>query len=323
MLKPLFIFSLPRSGSTLLQRVLAADHRIGTLAEPWVLLPFIYPLKKYGVYAEYSHKFMHLALNDFMAELPNGKQDYLAAVGTAMLELYQKAAHDDAQFFLDKTPRYALISNEIIDMFPGGKFIFLWRNPLAIVASMIETLGRGRWNVFYFKIDLFDGMSNLVDSYRQHADQMCAIQYENFLEYPEETLSSLAAYLEMELDADVLRGFSGVRFSGSMGDPTGAKEYQAVSTAPIEKWKSVINNPLRKMWCKRYLRWLGKERLNTMGYELESLLKEVDACKNSFRDLASDIFMFAYGAVYCAVDVASLKDKIRKMREWKSIKVYN
>jgi hypothetical protein len=290
MLRPLFIFSLPRSGSTLLQRVLAADSQIASVAEPWVLLPFVYALRERGANAEYSHHWANLALNDFIRELPNGKQDYLSAVGSAMSQLYQKAAKNkDARYFLDKTPRYALIVDEIIDIFPDGKFIFLWRNPLAIIASIVETWAGGKWDLSMCKVDLFDGMASLINAYQAHSDQILAVQYESFLQSPEGELSRIAEYLELKFDPDVLKNFSQVSFSGKLGDPTGVRNYRAVDTAPLEKWKTVINNPLRKMWCRRYLSWLGEERLKVMGYGLNELLRELNSTEMTHRNVFSDI----------------------------------
>jgi hypothetical protein len=289
-LKPLFIFSLPRSGSTLLQRVLAADSQISSVAEPWVLLPFVYALREHGISAEYSHHWANFALNDFVQALPNGKQDYLSAVGSAVRELYQKAAKNkDARYFLDKTPRYALIVDEIIDIFPDGKFIFLWRNPLAIIASIVETWGDGKWDLSMCKVDLFDGMASLINGYQAHSDQILAVQYESFLQSPERELSRIAEYLELKFDPDMLINFSQVSFSGKLGDPTGVKNYRAVDTAPLEKWKSVINNPLRKMWCRRYLSWLGEERLKVMGYDSKELLHDLDSTEMTLINLFSDI----------------------------------
>ena len=290
MVKPLFIFSLPRAGSTLLQRVLAADRQIASVAEPWVLLPFVYTLREWGIYAEYSHELANLALKDFLRQLPNGKQDYLSAIGSAVNELYQKATKDNhnARYFLDKTPRYALIANEIIDIFPDGKFIVLWRNPLAIIASIIETFGDGKWSLSIHKVDLFDGLANLIDSYQSHSKKVLAIQYESFLRSPEMELSRIAEYLELKLEPDLLKSFYQVEFKGIMGDPTGVKNYREVDTAPLEKWKTTINNPLRKMWCRRYLRWLGEERLKIMGYDLNELLRELDSTRMSLRNVVSD-----------------------------------
>lgn len=271
--------------------MLAADSRISSVAEPWVLLPFVYALKEQGVHAEYSHHWANVALNDFIRELPNGKQDYLSAIGSAILELYQKAAKNkDARYFLDKTPRYALIADEIIDIFPEGKFIFLWRNPLAVIASIVETWGGGQWDVSMCKVDLFDGMASLIDGYLAHPEKMLAIQYEHFLQSPEQELARIAEYLELEFDSAVLKNFSQVSFSGKLGDPTGVENYAAVDTAPLEKWKVVINNPLRKMWCRRYLRWLGEERLKVMGYDLNELMRELDSTGTSLTNLIPDIF---------------------------------
>lgn len=269
--------------------MLAADSQIASVAEPWVLLPFVYTLRERGIRAEYSHQLANHALNDFIRELPNGKQDYLSAIGSAMNELYRKATKDsDARYFLDKTPRYALIADEIIEIFPDGKFIILWRNPLAIIASIIETWGDGKWNISIYKVDLFDGLANLIDSYQSHSEKVMAIQYESFLRCPEKELSRIADYLELKFDPDVLKNFSQVSFSGKFGDPTGAKSYRVVDPAPLEKWKTVINNPLRKMWCRRYLRWLGEERLRIMGYDLNELFRDLDSTGMSLRNLFMD-----------------------------------
>lgn len=38
---PIFIISLPRSGSTLLQNILSNNSEISTTSEPWILIPLI------------------------------------------------------------------------------------------------------------------------------------------------------------------------------------------------------------------------------------------------------------------------------------------
>ena len=270
--------------------MLAADSQISSAAEPWVLLPFVYALREHGARAEYSHHWANFALKDFIQVLPNGKQDYLSAVGSATRELYQKAAtNKDARYFLDKTPRYALIVDEIIDIFPDGKFIFLWRNPLAIIASIVETWGGRKWDVSMCNVDLFDGMASLISGYQSHSGQALTIQYESLLQSPEKELSRIAEYLELKFDSGLLKNFSQVTFTGSLGDPTGVKNYQEVDTEPLEKWKTVINNPLRKMWCRRYLGWLGEERLKIMGYDFEELLRDLDSTEITLSNLLLDI----------------------------------
>ena len=114
------------------------------------------------------------------------------------------------------------------------------------------------------------------------------VQYENFLNSPETELSRIAEYLELQLDPVVIKNFSKVSFAGKFGDSTGINDYHEIDTAPLDKWKAVINNPLRKMWCRRYLHWLGEERLRIMGYDLDELLLELDSTGFSPRYLYSD-----------------------------------
>ena len=72
---PLFLFSLPRSGSTLAQRILAAHGGIATTSEPWILLPYLYTLRDNGIYAEYNHRSLISAIEDFYEMLPGGRED--------------------------------------------------------------------------------------------------------------------------------------------------------------------------------------------------------------------------------------------------------
>ena len=312
-IKPIFIFSLPRSGSTLLQRMLATYDEVSTTAEPWVLLPFLYALKKEGTYAEYSHSSAYIGLHDFCKELPNEEQDYLAAIRTAVIELYSKAASPDAIYFLDKTPRYALVSREILRVFPDGKVIFLWRNPLSVIASMIDSFNDGKWNIFHSKIDLFDGLESLIQAYEKNLSNVLSIQYEDLVSEPENTLAKITEYLEIEFKESAVDFFSDVTFRGVMGDPTGVKEYREISSKSLVKWKVTLSSPLRKRWCRRYLLWIGKERLSLMGYDLDILLSEIDGIPSSWSKVVPDLFNSMYGSMYCVLEFKILKDKARRL----------
>jgi len=319
-IQPIFIFSLPRSGSTLLQRILASHNDITTTAEPWVLLPYLYTLKKSGVYAEYGHHLLADALQDFCAEMPNGIDDYLHELRAFMMNLYSKASQKNTPYFLDKTPRYHLISEEIMHLFPDAKFILLWRNPLAIIASMIETWGDKKWNLFHYKVDLYDGMRNLTDIQTRFSNRLIIIRYEDLLSNSESEVKNICAALNIKYSPALLDSFANVKLKGSYADPTGQKKYNSLSLEPIEKWKETINNPWRKAWCKRYLKWLGYERLERMGYSLDDLLAELETAPIAMKGTFSDLLLAIYGTIYCTVEPNTLRDKIRKLPEWKWIR---
>jgi len=88
----------------------------------------------------------------------------------------------------------------------------------------------------------------------------------------------------------LLKSFDRVKFSGARGDPTGVENYKTIDVAPLEKWKATLNNPLRKAWCRRYLQWIGQERLMIMGYDLPELSRDLDSAEMSSRNVLTDCF---------------------------------
>ncbi len=316
MIAPIFLFSLPRSGSTLAQRILGTCKNVATVTEPWLLLPYIYTLKEDGCYAEYDHENVVSAINDFIKVLPNSKADYIAEMREFVLRLYAKASGEGARYFLDKTPRYHLVAEEIVGMFPDAKFVCLWRNPLAIVASIIETWGGGKWNLYRFKVDIFDGLANLVSVCQQYKNLIYPVRYEDLVASPADEWRKVFNYLDLPFDESSLTNFKDVRLGGIMGDPTGSANYQAISSEPLEKWKSTLSSPARKAWCRNYLKWIGEERLSVMGYELKRLLEELDAIPVNFKTLASDIIRFGIGIAHCSIELRIVKRKLKMLPAW-------
>ena len=290
---PVFILSVSRSGSTLLQRIVAAHDGVATAPEPWILLPPAYSLRRRGVDAEYMPKLLADAVEDFAAGLPGGEDDYLAEIREFALRLYAKAAGEGASHFVDKSPPYCLVAEELMRIFPEGKFVFLWRNPLSVIASMIETWGP--WRPTFMTADLFVGWPRLLAAHATHAERCHAVRFEDAVSGDAATWAALMGYLGLEFDPAALTGFAAVGIEGRMGDPTGRRAYSELSAAPQDKWRTALANPVRREWCRRYLLFLGAERLATMGYEQEALLEELAALPRSYEDLGTDLWQAAKG----------------------------
>lgn len=288
-IRPIFVFSITRSGSTLVQRVIAAHDGVATTSEPWLLLPYLYTLRDSGVVAEYTHRLMATAVEDFCRELPDGQKDYLRELHDFILRLYEKAAKGEARYFLDKSPPYYFVAREIMELFPEGKFVFLWRNPLSIVASIIETWHRGKWHATTHREDLFIGLPRLVEAYRENEASVHSIRFEDLVDGDEAHWTRLMDYLEIEFDRQALQQFSRVRLKGRMGDPTGVNEYASLSAEPTRKWTQTLANPLRREWCRRYLHYLGNERLAVMGYDGDRLVEELRSQPFSTDALVGDV----------------------------------
>jgi hypothetical protein len=283
---PIFIFALSRSGSTLVQRVIAAHDGVATTSEPWLLLPHVYSFKSRGILAEYPHPTLVEAIEDFAAELPGGEAEYRQELHDYVLRLYRRAAGPEAHWFLDKSP-YSGIVEEVIELFPEGRFVFLWRNPLAVAASNMDTWGEP-WKPTLFRQQLYVGLPRLIAAYRRHADRAHAVRFEDLTGGDEAAWQGLIEYLGIDFDPGALERFATVRLNGRMGDPTGVQRYAQLSTAPAAKWLGAFANPLRRAWCRRYLAYLGSERLATMGYDGRQLLAELERAPADNSELAAD-----------------------------------
>lgn len=291
------------------QRVLATHPAVDTAAEPWILLPLLYSCRRLGAYAEYGHKLAVDAIEDFADGSPGGKVAYLQELREFVLRLYAHRTKPGARYFVDKSPRYHLIADDLFGLFGDGKFIFLWRNPLAIVASIMETWAKGRWNLFEYDVDLFDGLASLVDAQARHAERAISIRFEDLVSGDRSTWKRLFKHLDLDLDESKLLQFQGVKLDGRMGDLAGSQAYSSLSVEPIMKWKSVLGNPLRKSWCRRYLKWIGRERLAAMGYDIDRLRGELDKLPVTSRYLLSDIGRLLLGIAIKSLELRIMHDK--------------
>lgn len=316
----IFLLSLPRSGSTLCQRMLAGHSQIDIIAEPNILLPLFYTLRKEQVYAIYEHEYVVESIENFCKNLPGGRDDYYAEIKEMVIRLYSKSSTNSTSYVLDKSPNYCLIANEIINLFEGSKFIFLWRNPLSIISSFLNTWMNGYWNIYHYENHLYLGLDNLVNCYFAHTSNICSIKYEDLVLQPEITINKILDYLNIEKELDLHDNFTDVRI---YGDPhSSLDEYQVLRTDTLNKWKGTLNNPLRKRYCRNYLKWIGRERLSLMGYDLEELLMELDSVRFNPKFFFNDIYRMPYGKIFQLLDLRIFKHKISDLRAGKRIFMY-
>ncbi len=316
-LRPLFLFALSRSGSTLLQRMLATHPQVSTSAEPWVLLPFWDVLDHSGrTFSLYGHELATRAVMEFAENLPEGRATMVERIRQLVLGLYADAAGENAHFFLDKTPAYSLICREIVEMFPEARFVWLVRHPLSVVASMTETFADGKWYIYRRLHELYLGLAELAACYEANQQIMIKLRYEDLLCNPDREMRRLFSYLGLSADEADWRRFPRVELHGRMKDPTGVNAYKTLSSEPLTKWRDSFRNPFRKAWARRYLAWIGRERLALMGYSLDEIQTDLDSIPVRMRGLAGDVARHLYGLwrVRTQADVAAMMRRLPKER---------
>jgi hypothetical protein len=310
---PLFLLSLPRSGSTLVQRILARHPGISTGPEPTFLLPVFNLTSERDVVATYDHRYTSWAIDDFFASL--GESGFRTTVREWATSAYERASDPAAEFFLDKTPKYHQIATEIVETFPDAPIVILWRNPLAVIGSILTTWGGGRWILHHFRLDLFEGLPNLVEVIERFPSRVFVIRYEDLVADPEAEARRLLDHLGLDFDPRVLDDFAGVELVGRVQDPNvGSAGFTTVREDRVDRWGTVLSNPIRIAWCRRYLRWIGVDRLAVMGYDLHGLIAQLDAVPTSRRHLASDLVRIPYDFGYRALELGLFAKKLRDFR---------
>ena len=284
----IFLFSLPRSGSTILQRLLATHSKISTVSEPWLLLPFSYALKSAGLFSEYDHGTCYKAISDFVQQLPDKENDYNHALFDFVHALYKKSCDPEASYFLDKTPRYYLIIPEIAKIFPNAKFIFLFRNPLQIMASHIETWTKGKLRLERYYTDLYRGPKLLAEGYKNLEEKSIKIHFDDLIKNTDKTLKNILDYLDLEYDASLIENFTKVKLVGRLGDKEGYVKYDQVEPKTLEKWKEVFATRYRKKFAKKYISKFSQSDLKIFGYDSQTLFKLIDDLQIQKKGLSFD-----------------------------------
>lgn len=282
----IFIISQPRSGSTLLQRVLSGHPDIQTSAETWLLLHPIYSFKKSGIETEYDSKFAAQGVTEFMENYSDGMQIYDHAIREWANVIYGNVLKkNNKQYFLDKTPRYFFIIPEMYRLFPKAKFIFLLRNPLAVLSSLLSTYVKNDWPVLsFFRPDLLRAPQLILDGIELLKNDAIVIRYEDFVSDPEKNIAVLCQRLGISYHREMLDYSHTPPPKGDLNDPVGIHQHTSPSKDSLDKWKQLFNTPQTKHFTESYIQALGNETLDKLGYSNELS----DITKNS-KNAASSV----------------------------------
>ncbi|WP_171389858.1 sulfotransferase family protein [Vibrio mediterranei] len=292
--KKIFLISLPRSGSTLLQRAICSHNKISSSAEPWVMLPLMQPISNVIQQSEYGSDLAKEAITDFLSK-NGGKKHYYESVRKFADNYYSTS---EGSVFLDKTPRYHLIVDELYECFPDALFIILWRNPVSVVNSLINTWGHEgkRWRLRAYNVDLHQGLNNMWAFHNKHKEskRVLSINYEDFVRQPLNITNAIFRTLGLEPMESIDINDSLNQIDGIMGDKTGVAEYSSVSGEWMQNI-DVFCNFKRRNWMRGYIKGKGGIFWDEIGYSESDLLNLIEDKRNKMilRDGLEEILQFS------------------------------
>jgi len=279
----LFVISSPRSGSTMLERMLESHSAIQGGPEPHLLTP----LAHLGVWdnvdkAPYDHVLAAESQKLFLSKLPNGEEDYWKACRAYCDVLYgQFMAGSNKSVCLDKTPAYGLILPFMAKVFPDANYVVLTRHPLATFSSFANSFFDGDYQTAQKYNPLLNRYVPAMAKFLRQTDvPHLHVRYEDLVSDPETWMQRIYKYIGVEYEADTVNYGEKNQArdtSAGLGDPIGVQQHSRPSTASLDKWVEELRADASKLQLMRdIVAQLDPADLETLGYPMETLWKPLE-----------------------------------------------
>ncbi|SFL48710.1 tetratricopeptide repeat-containing sulfotransferase family protein [Shimia aestuarii] len=213
--RPLFILGLPRSGTTLLERMLSAGQGIAGLGE--VAAPHRY----------FSARFM--AGEPISDGLPGLRQRYADLAALA----------GPADWTIDKMPVNYMHIGWLTRAFPEAQIILLRRDFRAVALSMFENFFDDPGQAFTFlekaiqhRLALFE---DTIADWQSLGVPFQTVHYEDLVSAPEATLNTLCADTGLPFDPAMLRPEDN---RDSIRTVSSLQARESINTKSVARWES-------------------------------------------------------------------------------------
>ena len=210
---PIFIVGLPRSGSTLLEQILASH----SLVEGTTELPDIISMA-----LEMSAEGESKEISQYSDVLATKSREELRELGAQYIERTRVHRKTDSPFFIDKMPNNFLHIGLIHLILPNAKIIDARRHPLGCCLSNFKQYYARGQNFSYSLSDIGHYYRDYV-GLMAHFDEVLPgrvhrVIYEDTVENTEAQVRKLLAYCQLDFEPACLRFFEtqrGVRTASS------------------------------------------------------------------------------------------------------------
>ena len=186
-------------------------------------------------------------------------------------KIYSNHKNTNNKLFLDKSPRYYHILNDLLEIFPDSKFIILLRNPLAVLSSLLNY----HYNNSFVKSlsnyschDLFHSLKifNSIWLDQGKHDNVTFVKYEEIIENPSSNLNSLFDFLSLnpsDIDYKIDKRF----LSSSFVDPNAIK-YTKPTSEFLDSWLDQITSLQKRNVFIFYIEFIKSLKIVTDNYDI-------------------------------------------------------
>jgi hypothetical protein len=278
-----FILAAPRSGTTLLARLLHATPGAWAPPEPHLLPGLVHSgLLARVDRAAYDPIRARWAQQRFVQDLPGGRDDYLHALRTMCEGLFERAleaAPAGTTHFVDKTPANTLVVQHLRELFPRARFLLLTRHPAAIFHSYATGFFAGDFEAARrFNPVLERYLPPLAWLARQGDAGVHQLAFEDLVGHPEGSLASVCGFLGLRFDPGALDYQRAPWPAGGEGDPIGAPSFFRPQASRAWAWTSRLAGDERALSVVgRQLARVSDDDLAVLGWPRARLWDPLEA----------------------------------------------
>lgn len=228
-LTPVFIVGVPRSGSTLLERMLAGHKDIAGAGET-NLIPKVIGAIQVETLLSYPNGFEMLETEQF------------EALATLYLEGLSKRV-GNVSFATDKLLSNAFFCGLILKLMPEAKIIHLRRRPLDFAFSIYKNHFWESQSPEYCSLKSIGTYARMIEDLMAHwkalfPEHIFEISYEALVENPEKILKSALAFVGLSWDANCLDHQSSKTLANTLSTAQVKEPLNSKSIGQGEKFKT-------------------------------------------------------------------------------------
>jgi hypothetical protein len=220
---PIFVVGLPRTGTTLVERILSSHSQIESADETFFIQMAIRHVSEVGGISEVDETIIENAANKDSRIIA---EHYMASVDYRL---------SDRPMFIDKYPYNYLYLGFIAKAFPDARIIYLKRNPMDACFAMFKQ------SFFKFAYSLEDLGQYYVaqDNLRKHwhsvlGDRLVEVDYESLVNMQESSTKEILNKLGLEFEPACL-AFEKNPTSSATASTLQVRE--KMHTRSVNKWK--------------------------------------------------------------------------------------
>jgi hypothetical protein len=216
-----YIASLPRSGSTLLQNMLATDENVYTASEGWIELYFeSLNSRNLETKSTYGNSGVDHYLDELTDKLGIDRAQIPQILSEALDNYIQnkiskKYGNSQSRIILDKTPRYFYIIEELLKRV-DTKLIILRRHPVAVLASYEKAFCKTAYKLPLYLNDFKVGYKNIIHHRLNEDEKLIQVSYRSLVDDTVTEMKKIEKMLNVNID---LKKLSFSKRTGRLGDP--------------------------------------------------------------------------------------------------------